>query len=108
LMSAQEKMEDYHFILDHLMKGLKDLSTSGGLLWTFITNDGTRHTVRLHFRLMMIISDTKGADVWVGRYGSHTNTSGLCRDYTTSESCSDGGYDFFNAKTLYIAIKLHF
>ena len=81
-MSAQEKMEDYHFILDHLMKGLKDLSTSGGLLWTFTTNDGTRHTVRLHFRLMMIIGDTKGADVWVGRYGSHTNTSGLCRDCT--------------------------
>jgi len=29
---------------------------------------------------MMIIGDTKGADGWVGRYGSHWNTGGLARD----------------------------
>ena len=88
-MSAEQKMEDYHFILDHVMEGMKKLTTSGGLLWTFKTNDGKHHTVRLHFRLMMIIGDTKGADVWVGRYGSHMNTSDLCRDCDMLTANSD-------------------
>jgi len=88
-MSAEEKMEDYHFILDHIMKGLKELTSSDGLLWTFETKDKKLHTVKLHFRLMMIIGDTKGADVWVGRYGSHMNTSGLCRDCNMLTENSD-------------------
>ena len=80
-LTPAEKLEDYHFILKLLMQDIKDLISSGPVEWVFVDrNTGQLHRRKMLFRVMMIIGDTKGADTWVGRYGSHWNTVGLARD----------------------------
>ena len=79
-MTPAEKQEDYHFMLSFLFEEMKAVISSKGLLWKFKDDDGVVYPRRLHFRLMFIIGDTKGADNLVGRFGSHWNTKGLSRD----------------------------
>jgi len=80
-MSPAEKLEDYHFILDHLLSSLKRACSSlDGFLYDFEMENGDTVQRKLHFRIIFIIGDTKGADAWVGRFGSHWNTKCLSRD----------------------------
>ena len=79
-LTPNQKVEDYHYMLNFLLEEVKSVIGSEGLRWKFIDDDGIVHERRLHFRLMMIIGDTKGADNLVGRFGSHWNTKGLSRD----------------------------
>lgn len=79
-LTPNQKVEDYHYMLNFLLEEVKSVIGSQGLRWKFIDDDGIVHERRLHFRLMMIIGDTKGADNLVGRFGSHWNTKGLSRD----------------------------
>ena len=89
-LTPAEKLEDYHFILKLLMQDIKDLITSGPVEWVFIDRiSGKQYRRKMIFRLMMIIGDTKGADGWVGRYGSHWNTVGLARDCTMHTRFAD-------------------
>ena len=81
-LSALQKQEDYHFTLNFLLEEVKSVIGSEGLRWKFVDDDGNVFGGRLHFRLMAIICDTKGADYTVGRFGSHWNTKGLSRDCT--------------------------
>ena len=80
-MSPAAKLEDYHFILDHLLSSLKRACSSlDGFLYDFEMENGETVQRKLHFRIIFIIGDTKGADAWVGRFGSHWNTKCLSRD----------------------------
>ena len=89
-LSPAKKLEDYHFILNFIMEELKEVcSSTDGYSWDFTDEDGTVHRRKLHFRIMFIIGDTKGADSWVGRLGSHWNTVCLSRDCDIKTVVSD-------------------
>ena len=78
-IKTADKLEDYHYMINHILKEYEAIQNSG-LKWTFYTKDGKAHTRLLKFCIIFIIGDTKGNDALCGRYGSHTNTKGLCRD----------------------------
>ena len=79
-MTAGEKLEDYHYMLGYLLEEVKSVIGSEGLKWKFHDDDKNVYVRTLHFRVMMVVGDTKGADTWAGRYGSHWNTKSLSRD----------------------------
>ena len=81
-MTAAEKLEDYHYMLGYLLEEVKSVIGSAGLKWKFYDDDKNEYVRTLHFRVMMVVGDTKGADTWAGRYGSHWNTKSLSRDCT--------------------------
>jgi len=76
-------------MLNFLLEEVKSVIGSEGLRWKFVDDDGNVFERSLHFRLMAIIGDTKGADYTVGRFGSHWNTQGLSRDCTMPTKHAD-------------------
>ena len=83
-----DKLEDYHFMIQHILREYEQIEKDG-FYWKFFTDDGKSHTRLLKFSIIFIIGDTKGNDALCGRYGSHTNTKGLCRDCDVPTELAD-------------------
>jgi len=88
-MTAAEKLEDYHYMLGYLLEEVKSVIGSAGLKWKFYDDDKKEYVRILHFRVMMVVGDTKGADTWAGQYDSHWNTKSLSRDCTMPTKHAD-------------------
>jgi len=84
-----EKLEDYHYMLGYLLEEVKEVIGSAGLKWKFHDDEKDEYIRTLHFRVMMSIGDTEGADTWAGQYGSHWNTESLARDCTMPTKHAD-------------------
>ena len=80
LLNSNEKAQDYHHALAHVMNGVRGLQNCGGMDWTFTSREGRQHKKRLVFTSQYIIGDCKGNDTLCGRYGTHAHTGGLVRD----------------------------
>lgn len=88
------KANDYHQILDVILKSMKSaMHSRSGYDWDFkIIDTSGKETVyrrKLKFALHFVIGDTKGNDMLCGRYGSHNNTTLLCRDCNVKTADAD-------------------
>ena len=93
--TPDDRANDYHFCLNKIIDGIRDIQIErGGYDWTFTfqTDDGTSvdHKRKLFFPLAYIIGDTKGHNILCGRYGSAVNTVCIARDCDAKlETCDD-------------------
>lgn len=81
-VTAKEKVQDYHDILQFILSELSSLQQSG-IAWRFPENFGdmSNRDVILKLPVQLIIGDCEGHDKLCGRYMSHSqNVKGLCRD----------------------------
>ena len=78
----EEKMQDYHDMVSHIFKELREIQEAGGILMDLDFGDGNVHKdVIVYPDIQYIMCDCKGADVLCGRKGTHSlNTPWLCRD----------------------------
>jgi len=73
-LTQEQFIRFYHSCLDVILTELKELSSYKGGVPVEIPGEGI---VNLHFRLCMIIGDTKGHDDMVCHFNSHSST--ICR-----------------------------
>ena len=107
-VNAGMKANDYHQILDVILNSMKmAMNSRSGYFWEFKFIDSTgKETLfrrNLKFALHFVIGDTKGNDMLCGRYGSHNNTTLLCRDcnVTTEDADKHNVYcEFLSQKEL--------
>lgn len=80
-INTRTKLQDYHAILDHILKDFQHMQgKSGGFKWKLDLN-GNQFDVVFKIAVQVVIGDCKGNDALCGRYGSHgINVKGLCRD----------------------------
>lgn len=76
--SAEEKLRDYHFILEHIFAPIYEIQNHGGLKWIFNLK-GINHDVTLQMPVMLFLGDTEGQDKLVGRLASRNKVKRLCR-----------------------------
>ena len=81
IISTRTKLQDYHAILEHILKDFQDLQgKNGGFRWKLDLN-GNQVDVIFKVAVQVVIGDCKGNDALCGRFGSHgINVKGLCRD----------------------------
>jgi hypothetical protein len=81
-ISAKDKLQDYHDILNFIFSDLSTLQKSG-ITWSFPDQCGelSNRKVVLKLPIQLIIGDCEGHDKLCGRYKSHgQHVRGLCRD----------------------------
>jgi hypothetical protein len=81
-ISARDKLQDYHDILNFIFSELVEVQRRG-IAWSFSEHCGELSNRRVVLRLpiQLIIGDCEGHDKLCGRYKSHSqNVKGLCRD----------------------------
>jgi hypothetical protein len=80
ILTSKERLQEYHDILNFLMKQLRKIQEHG-LKWTLDFGDNGMHDVVLKLPLQFIIGNCEGHDKLAGRFKGHThNIRGLCRD----------------------------
>jgi hypothetical protein len=85
-----DKAQDYHDMLFHIFKEMKDIRDRGGIQLTLDFGNEKKYDVIAIPVIQYIIGDCKGNDLLCGRMGSHsTAMGGLCRDCNISPSDGD-------------------
>jgi len=74
---GQEKMQDYHLMLQVLLKSFSKAQKEP-IIWEMKRN-GVSKFVRLKIPVMFVIGDTEGHDKLCGRYSCRANSKSLCR-----------------------------
>ena len=87
------KMQDYHAILDHILRELKHIQgKKGGFDWE-LTMMGKKYSIVFKVAVQVVIGDCKGNDMLCGRFGSHSkSTRGFCRDCNVTYESADDPY----------------
>ena len=109
-----DKLKDYHAILDHIFKDVRELQKRGGFYWKFDRDHGykfgTPHTdsntkiVTCKIPIQFIICDCKGGDILTGRYGNHsTKVKYLCRDCNVLTKDAD---NFLHQCTMHTKLEM--
>ena len=75
-------MQDYHDMVSHIFKELREIQEAGDILMDLDFHDGNVHKdVIVYPDIQYVMCDCKGADVLCGRKGTHSlDTPWLCRD----------------------------
>jgi hypothetical protein len=94
-VTAEQKLGDYHAVLEHIFKQIYEIQNNGGLEWIFQFGNKL-HEVTLKMPVMYFIGDTEGQDKLVGRYSSRINVSRLCRYCNTPYMKTDDPYCKFH------------
>ena len=69
------KMQDYHVILDHILRELKHIQgKKGGFDWE-LTMMGKKYSIVFKVAVQVVIGDCKGNDMLSGRFGSHSKST---------------------------------
>ena len=82
-VSSTTKLQDYHAIINHIIKDIYELQgKDGGFQWKLGLGDNTEeYNVIFKIATQVVIGDCKGNDLLCGRYGSHSKqVKRLCRD----------------------------
>ena len=79
----EEKMQDYHDMVSHIFKELREIQEAGGILMDLDFDDGNvRKDVIVYPDIQYIMCNCKGANVLCGQKRTHRlDTPWLCRDY---------------------------
>ena len=89
ILSAKERLQEYHDILRFLLKDLTTIQADG-FPWILDLGTEQKHNVVLKMPLQFVIGDCEGHDKLVGRFKGHTmNIKGLCRDCDVPTDDSD-------------------
>ena len=80
--NADEKLNDFHYVLNHVLTNLRSMQSNTGLNWnfTFKSYPNKIFPRKLIFRFSHIISDAKENDMICGRMSNRSKTTRLCRD----------------------------
>jgi len=95
---AVKKLDDYHFILRHILAPLADsITNKGGIYWEFpgnvVDNDGKRKAGLAHFYFSCLLGDNEGHDKACNHYGNRTSKCPcLCRRCDTPFAETDNPY----------------
>ena len=98
------KLDDYHFILRHILSPLADTVTNkGGIYWEFpanvVDNNGKKKEGLVHFYFSCLLGDNEGHDKACNHYGNRTSKCPcLCRRCDTPFKETDNPY--YRYKTL--------
>ena len=85
-----DKAQDYHDMMKHIFKEMKDIHDSGGVKLNLDFGNGKVYEVIAIPVIQYIIGDCRGNDLLCGRMGSHSiQMGGLCRDCNVSPRNGD-------------------
>jgi len=76
-LTPQQKVEDYHYVLGHLLQSFKDAQRMD-LQWQ-IEFKGKLYPVTLKIPLLFVIGDTEGHDKLCAHYLNRTYSKNICR-----------------------------
>ena len=105
-VSGEAKLNDFHFILQHVLDGLKKLqSRPSGFQWVFEFDEyeNKKYEMTLKFPLAFVIGDGKGNDTICGKKQNRNTAKRLCRDCNVLLQKSDDpnvGCNFHKMSTL--------
>ena len=80
--TPDQKLDDFHCCLNHVLTNLRSIQTDSGMKWKFIFNTYPDKVFErnLIFRFSHIVSDAKENDMICGRMSNRSRTKRLCRD----------------------------
>ena len=91
---SSQKMQDYHSMLNILLRSFKEAQKSP-IIWKFEIEDVPKITVALKIPVLFVIGDTEGHDKLCGRYASRRKPPRLCRYCTVPFPETDNPYAKF-------------
>ena len=84
------KLENYHTILDKILKSLKELQGEDGGFWWDLKLNGKTFRVKFKIAVQVVLGDCQGLDKLCGHFGgSHPRMKLLCRDCNVPPAESD-------------------
>ena len=89
--TPDQKLNDFHFCVNHILTNVMYMMNRNGMKWkfTFSKYPGRIYERSLIFTLNHIISDAKEHDMLCGRMSNRTATKRLCRDCDILTEISD-------------------
>jgi hypothetical protein len=77
---TEEKYNDYHAVLRHILKPIVQIQNLGGLKWKWKTDDDSEKTIVLQMPVWNFLGDTEGQDKICGRIACrNTMVNCICR-----------------------------